>query len=451
MSSPRRVQSRQPRRIAMLSVHTSPLDQPGTGDAGGMNVYVVETARRLAERGTEVEIFTRATSGTCPGYRRARPGRPGAARRRGSVRGAVEARPPRASCAPSPPVCCGSRRARTPAGTTWCTPTTGSPGQVGWLAADRWHVPLVHTMHTMAKVKNLSLAEGDTPEPAGRVIGEEQVVGAADRLVANTAEEARQLVGLYAADPGRLAVVPPGVDLEVFRPGCSAAAAARGSGSACRCAAQILLFVGRIQPLKAPDVLVRAAARMLRADPGRRERLTVVVLGGPSGTGLEQPEGARTISPRPRASRTSSASTLPSPRTELADWYRAADVSSCRPTASPSGSSPSRPRPAARRSSRPGSGACRRPWGRRDGVARRRPRPGGLGGCAARTPGRAGAAAAHGGCGRGPQPPRFGWDATVDALLDVYEGALADAGPAIDGRPVRPARCVPVGDLAVAP
>ncbi|MEO8329777.1 MAG: glycosyltransferase, partial [Candidatus Nanopelagicales bacterium] len=52
-----------PRRLAVLSVHTSPLDQPGTGDAGGMNVYIVETARRLAERGVEIEIFTRATSG----------------------------------------------------------------------------------------------------------------------------------------------------------------------------------------------------------------------------------------------------------------------------------------------------------------------------------------------------------------------------------------------------
>ena len=62
MTSARRGHGRQPRRIAMLSVHTSPLEQAGTGDAGGMNVYVAETARRLAERGTQVEIFTRATS-----------------------------------------------------------------------------------------------------------------------------------------------------------------------------------------------------------------------------------------------------------------------------------------------------------------------------------------------------------------------------------------------------
>ena len=83
-------------------------------------------------------------------------------------------------------------------------------GQVGWLAADRWRVPLVHTMHTMARVKNAQLAAGDTPEPPGREIGEAQVVEAADRLVANTDEEARQLVELYDADPARVRVVPPG-------------------------------------------------------------------------------------------------------------------------------------------------------------------------------------------------------------------------------------------------
>ena len=78
-----------------------------------------------------------------------------------------------------------SRWATTPR----CTPTTGS-GQVGALARDRWGVPLVHSMHTMAKVKKDALAEGDTPEPAARIIGEEQVVEAADILIANTDTEA---------------------------------------------------------------------------------------------------------------------------------------------------------------------------------------------------------------------------------------------------------------------
>jgi D-inositol-3-phosphate glycosyltransferase len=74
-------------------------------------------------------------------------------------------------------------------------------------------------MHTMARVKNLTLAEGDSPEPIARAIGEAQVVAAADRLVANTDEEADQLVDLYDADPGQVVTVPPGVDLGLFSPG----------------------------------------------------------------------------------------------------------------------------------------------------------------------------------------------------------------------------------------
>ena len=99
-------------------------------------------------------------------------------------------------------------------------------------------MPLVHTMHTMAKVKNPSLAHGDAPEPPARVIGEEQVVEAADMLIANTEIEADQLVDLYDADPARVEVVHPGVDLSVFRPrGRAAARAALGlpADASCCC------------------------------------------------------------------------------------------------------------------------------------------------------------------------------------------------------------------------
>src|SRR6185437_10777161 len=92
-------------------------------------------------------------------------------------------------------------------------------GQVGWLAKERWGAPLVHSMHTMAKVKNAALAEGDSPEPSARAIGEAQVVEAADRLIANTAAEARELVEFYDASPDRIAIVPPGVDLSLYCPG----------------------------------------------------------------------------------------------------------------------------------------------------------------------------------------------------------------------------------------
>jgi D-inositol-3-phosphate glycosyltransferase len=198
-------------------------------------------------------------------------------------------------------------------------------GQVGSLAAARWHVPLVHTMHTMAKVKNASLAEGDAPEPEIRVRGEEQVVAAADRLFANTGDEARELMDLYQASPDQVAVVPPGVDLDIFRPGGPEAqrSARRRLGLPAR--GRVLLFVGRIQPLKAPDVLVRAAAELVAAEPWRREELVVAVVGGPSGSGLARPEQLQTLT-RELGLDDIVRFHPPVGRAALADWYRAADV-----------------------------------------------------------------------------------------------------------------------------
>lgn len=215
-----------PRRIAVLSIHTSPLDQPGTGDAGGMNVYVVETARLLAQSGIEVEIFTRATSSDLAPVVDFMPGVKVRHITAGPYEGLLKQDLPAQLCA----VSAGVMRveAAHPAG--WFDLIHSHywlSGQVGWLAADRWQIPLVHSMHTMAKVKNAELAAGDTPEPAMRVIGEEQVIAAADRLVANTSDEANQLVTLYEADPYRIDVVHPGVDLELFTPGDKTNARAR--------------------------------------------------------------------------------------------------------------------------------------------------------------------------------------------------------------------------------
>jgi D-inositol-3-phosphate glycosyltransferase len=154
------------------------------------------------------------------------------------------------------------------------------------------------------------------------VIGEEQVVAEADRLIANTVDEARQLVDHYAADPRRTLVVPPGVDLDRFTPG-DRAAARRELGIAED--AVVLLFVGRIQPLKAPDLLLEAAARMLADDPALRDRLQVHVIGAPSGSGLEAPRQLEQLAAElgiPDMVRF-----LPPQHAErLAQHYRAADV-----------------------------------------------------------------------------------------------------------------------------
>jgi len=168
-------------------------------------------------------------------------------------------------------------------------------GQVGWLARDRWGVPLVHTAHTLARVKNAALADGDPPEPMVRVIGEDQVVAEADRLVCNTRIEARELVDLYRADPDRIVTIPPGVDLARFRPGDRASAR---RALAIDPHAVVLAFAGRIQPLKAPDVLLHATGALLRRDPALRSRLVVLVAGGPSGSGLAEPTGLQQLAAR---------------------------------------------------------------------------------------------------------------------------------------------------------
>ncbi|MFY1677612.1 MULTISPECIES: D-inositol-3-phosphate glycosyltransferase [unclassified Streptomyces] len=320
--APRLRLHRRPRRVAMLSVHTSPLHQPGTGDAGGMNVYIVELARRLAAIDVEVEIFTRSTSAALPPAVEMAPGVLVRHIDAGPYEGLAKEELPAQLCAFTH----GVMRA-------WAGHRPGHydlvhshywlSGHVGWLAAERWGAPLVHAMHTMAKVKNASLADGDSPEPAARVIGETQVVAASDRLIANTAEEGDELVRHYDADPERVAVVHPGVNLERFRPADGRAAARQRLGLPQD--ALIPLFAGRIQPLKAPDVLLRAVAVLLEQRPELRSRLVVPVVGGPSGSGLARPEGLQKL-----AARLGVADVVrfrpPVGQETLADWFRAASV-----------------------------------------------------------------------------------------------------------------------------
>jgi D-inositol-3-phosphate glycosyltransferase len=302
-------------------VHTSPLDQPGTGDAGGMNVYVVELSRRLAALGVQVDVITRASSSELPPTVELTPGVTVRHVTAGPFEGLAKEDLPAQLCA----FTAGLLRieaAREPGFYDLVHSHYWLSGQVAWLAAERWDVPFVHTMHTMAKVKNLTLADDDTPEPVAREIGEAQVVAAADRLVANTDEEGEALVELYDADPGRVVTVPPGVDLELFRPGPRSGARRRlGLPED----AAVLLFVGRIQPLKAPDVLLRAVARLLQEQPSLRGRLVVPVVGGLSGSGLAHPDSLYGLAHRlGLADVVRFTAAVPQP--DLPDWFRAADL-----------------------------------------------------------------------------------------------------------------------------
>ena len=319
------MQRRSPGRIATISLHTSPLDQPGTGDAGGLNVYVVEVSKRLAERGVEVEIFTRAVCRDTPPTVELVPG----VLVRNVVAGPFEELDKNALPAQICPFTYELLRTEAafkPGRYDLLHAHYWLSGQVAARAAERWGVPLVQSMHTLGKVKNLSLAAGDCAEPAERIRGEASVVTAADRLVANTAEEARQLIELYGADPWRVETVSPGVDLSVFQPASSAVPAADvrrrlGLGQD----AVVLMFAGRIQPLKGPDVVLRAAAALVADCPWLSDRLVVVIVGGPSGSEVGAPGRLAGL-----ASSLGISGLLrlepPCPQRELADWYRAADL-----------------------------------------------------------------------------------------------------------------------------
>lgn len=310
-----------PRRVATVSVHTSPLDQPGTGDAGGMNVYVLEVSRRLAEMGVAVDVFTRATSSALPPVVEAAPGVLVRHVVAGPYAGLDKTDLPALLCPFTAEVLRAEAR-HEPGFYDLVHSHYWLSGDVARVAAARWGVPLVHSAHTLAKVKNAALAEGDAPEPRIRLVGEDRVAAQADRLIASTEDEARQLRQLYDATDEQVVTVPPGVDLELFRLASASAARTRLGVPP---DAVVLLFVGRIQPLKAPDVLLRSVPLLLERAPELRRRLRVLVVGGPSGSGRDRPEALQKL-----AASLGIADLVrfepPAPPERLADFYSAADL-----------------------------------------------------------------------------------------------------------------------------
>ena len=304
-----------PQRIAMVSMHTSPLATPGVGDAGGLNVYVAEVARRLGERGIEVDVFTRAEDDG-PDV----------------VEVNEHTRVVQLVAGPREAVLKEDLPALVPAFADALSARLEDhhllhshywlSGLVGLELARRHDLPLVHTMHTMARVKNEALGRGQASEPDVRARGEAAVVAGADVLTANTSDESEELQHHYAADPAQIAVVPPGVDLHTFHP-CNQPKSRAQLGVAQD--DEVVLFVGRIQPLKAPDVLIRAVAELVRREPARRERLRLIIIGSPSG-----PQARWAQSLRPLAAELGVEDLVDlrphSPRADLFRWYCVSDV-----------------------------------------------------------------------------------------------------------------------------
>ena len=308
-------------KIATLMVHTSPLDQAGMGDAGGMNVYVVETAKKMAQAGVSVDIFTRANHPNLPDTVEIAEGVNVNHLVAGPFEGlSKEELPSQLGALTSAFM---NYQKQLPKdyysllhSHYWIS------GQLGWVVSEATGIPLIHTMHTTAKVKNLNLANGEQPEPHTRAIGEEQVVKASTALIANTDAEAASLVSLYDACPDNVFVVAPGVDLESFLPADGKAASRIRLDIAPD--AIMLTFVGRIQPHKGPDVLLRAAAEMVTHSPHLRAKLAVVIMGGTSGS-INELEKIKSLAKFLKIEDITHF-VNPVSRKVLPDWYRASDL-----------------------------------------------------------------------------------------------------------------------------
>ena len=294
-------------RLAMLSLHTSPLVQPGGGDAGGMNVYVRELVAALAHGGADTTVYVRRWRDDLPKRLAVEPGFEVVH---------IDAGDPNLSKEQLPSIVdefadgVRAHLAIDPADVLhanyWLS------GVVGHRLKHELDLPMVSTFHTLARVK----AETGDSEPQNRIDAESDVIACSDIITANSVVELHELVRHYGADPSRIEIVPPGVDHAFFSPG-----SRRGARQALGLGDEpVLLFVGRIQPLKGVDVAVEALSRL------RDPRARMLIVGGSSGTEGDNhaAEVRDLITDRGLDHRITMVP--PQPHHVLSTYYRAADV-----------------------------------------------------------------------------------------------------------------------------
>jgi D-inositol-3-phosphate glycosyltransferase len=293
----------------MISVHTSPLLQPGSGDSGGMNVYVREVASALAQAGIECTTYTRADRAGLPREVAVEPGH-----RVIHVPAGPFELPKEALADELDAFTAGVLDdIRSGPGVDVVHGNYWLSGVVGHRLKHQLGVPLVSTFHTLARVKS----EGGDLEPAWRDRAEAEVIGCSDAICVSCPEEERQFRRLYGDPAGRIEIVPPAVEHAFFAPG-DRGGARRAVGLPTDRA--VLLFVGRIQPLKAPDVAIRALAHL--AD----HTAVLVIVGGASGAAGDSEEAMA----RQLAVDLGVADRVwfvaPRPHHILSSYYRAADL-----------------------------------------------------------------------------------------------------------------------------
>lgn len=271
-------------RVAMLSVHTCPLATLGGKETGGMNVYVRDLSRELSRQGIVVDCFTRSQNPNMP---------------RINSKLAPNGRVIHMPAGPETSYDKNRILDHLPEFTQGVLDFARREGLVYdvihshyWLSGlaarelrRAWNAPIVHMFHTLGHMKNSVASSPMEWEAEQRIEGEAEVMSFADRLVAATPLERAQMVWLYGADATKIAVVPCGVDLELFQP-IPQEEAKRVLGLPFeRC---VILFVGRIEPLKGIDTLLRAIALIAPDMPCWRDELSVVIIGGAPGAGVEQ-------------------------------------------------------------------------------------------------------------------------------------------------------------------
>ena len=315
------------RRLAVLSLHTSPLAQPGTGDGGGMNVYVRELTAALARSGVSCDVFTRAWAPGLPPVIAVEPGLrvhhvpagPAHAVPKESLPAVVDeftaAVLERMAAAPMEGEEGGGLPYTSVHANYWLS------GLSGHVIKHELELPLVCTFHTLDRVKAETMPEEVMADmPHRRAEAEASIIECSDAVLASCSVEAEQIASLYGGDPGRIRIVPPGVDHAFFGPG-HRPQARRALGLPED--GRLLLFVGRIQPLKCADAAVETLAELRR---GGAEDYRLVVVGGPSGPhgekslrGLHDVADARGVRDRVHF-------VDPQPHELLSSYYRAADV-----------------------------------------------------------------------------------------------------------------------------
>ena len=271
--------------VAMLSVHTGPLDALGGKDTGGMNVYVRELTRAFGKRGIATDIFTRSQHPDAPRIQRI--GECG--------------RVFRVPAGPETPYDKNKVYDHLPHFTQGVLEIANQQrlhydilhghywlsGLAARALGDAWHIPVVQMFHTLGELKNQVAGSAAEMESALRIAQEGEVMRSADLLVAATALEKDQMQTLYGADPAKVAVVPPGVDLERFRPlPCAEARAHIGIPSHHK----MVLFVGRIQPIKGIETLIRAMALLFRDVPELADQVCLCIIGGSRQDSASEPQ-----------------------------------------------------------------------------------------------------------------------------------------------------------------